>query len=213
MRALWIDLDTSFVESIRTGLNSRLEVLHFPDLDLDGLDRIDWTGVHLVIMELHGPRGCQMDLVSRMRSKKTPLPVLILTAHANKDDCILAINSGVNGLIEKPCSADLLIEKVTALLSLGEELPLNHERKAVYSNSSWVDLTSTEYRILECLKTARRRLTRAELQAAVWPSSSISENNLDTHLTNLKKKIPELNQYLNVKRGLGYFLTIRKPGS
>lgn len=210
MRVLWIDQDTSLVNTLQSGFAPEMEFLHLPELTLDGVHRMDWASIHLLLMELKGPGGCLVELLPHIRAKKSDLPVLILTGHANKEDCILALNSGVNGLLEKPTTALQIQEKISALMKLDGELPLNHERKAVYSSGKWVDLTSTEYRILESLKTARRRLTRAELQAAVWPDSNISENNLDTHLTNLKKKIPELNQYLNVKRGLGYFLTIRK---
>jgi len=211
MRVLWIDQDTSLVNSLKSGFGPEMDFLHLTELSLEGVGRIDWSSIHLLLMELKGPEGCQVALLPTIRSIKTDLPVLILTGHANKEDCILALNSGVNGLLEKPATAQQIQEKISALTKLDGELPLNHERKAVFSGGNWVDLTSTEYRILESLKSARRRLTRAELQAAVWPGSNISENNLDTHLTNLKKKIPELNQYLNVKRGLGYFLTLRKP--
>jgi two-component system phosphate regulon response regulator PhoB len=210
MRVLWIDQDISLVNALKSGFSPELEIHHLTELTPEGIERMDWGSIHLLLMELQGPRGCQLGMVASIRSKKIDLPVLILTGHANKEDCILALNSGVNGLLEKPATVRQIEEKISALMKLEGELPLNHERKAVFSNGKWIDLTSTEYRILESLKSARRRLTRAELQASVWPGSNISENNLDTHLTNLKKKIPELNQYLNVKRGLGYFLTLRK---
>jgi DNA-binding response OmpR family regulator len=211
MRVLWIDQDTSLVNALRPGFPPEMDFLHLTELNPGKIDQLDWGSIHLILMEMKGPAGCQVELLPLVRSRKSDLPVLILTGQANKEDCILALNSGVNGLLEKPATAAQIYERISALMKLDGELPLNHERKAVFSSGKWVDLTSTEYRILESLKTARRRLTRAELQAAVWPDSNISENNLDTHLTNLKKKIPELNQYLNVKRGLGYFLTLRKP--
>jgi DNA-binding response OmpR family regulator len=150
-----------------------------------------------------------LHFVSIMRNKKQNLPVVIVTAHASKETCIAAINIGVNALLEKPVHIETLREILERHRFKGFELKMSHDRKAVFSKDNWVDLTSTEYKILETLKTARRRLTRAELQSAVWPNSTISENNLDTHLTNLKRKIPELNQCLNVKRGLGYYLEIR----
>lgn len=210
MRVLWIDQDTALVNTLKLGLPPEMDFLHLNELTQANIEEIDWGSIHLILMELRGPQGCHVELLPLIRSKKSDLPVLILTGQANKDDCILALNSGVNGLLEKPATAQQIHEKISSMMKLDGELPLNHERKAVFSSGKWVDLTSTEYRILESLKSARRRLTRAELQASVWPDSNISENNLDTHLTNLKKKIPELNQYLNVKRGLGYFLTFRK---
>jgi DNA-binding response OmpR family regulator len=210
MRALWIDQDLSFVKPLLAGLGPSLTIQHLNDLHPASMESIEWEQLQVVLMEMKGPNGGLMELVPHIRAKKPGLPVLIVTAHANTKDCIDALNSGVNGLLEKPVALEVLRQKIDLLLQLEEELALNHERKAVHSQGQWVDLTSTEYRILECLRTANRRLTRSELQALVWPGSSISENNLDTHLTNLKKKIPELNQYLNVKRGLGYFLSRRK---
>ena len=148
-----------------------------------------------------------LDLIPELRKHKSNIPIVVVTSHACKENCIQAINLGVNGLLEKPVAIDSLKEMINRYH--GREaypLKLNQDRKAVYSQRKWVDLTSTEYKIIETLTNTTRRLTRSELQASVWPNSSISENNLDTHLTNLKRKLPELAARLNVKRGLGYYL-------
>ena len=134
------------------------------------------------------------------------MPVVLVTSKADKDIFIRAINCGVNGFVEKPVEFNVLRDLIERHRCRGFELRMNDDRKAIFSQGKWVDLTSTEYKIIETLRTAKRRLTRGELQASVWPNSSISENNLDTHHTNLKRKIPELATCLNVKRGLGYYL-------
>jgi DNA-binding response OmpR family regulator len=209
LNAVWIDSEASFIDSMRLQLDEGYNIVHYADFDEGHVNSIVWTEVDLVLMEIKLRDQIALPFVTSIRGKKQNLPIVIVTQHACKDTCIAALNLGVNALIEKPVHVQSLKEILERHRFKGFELKMSHDRKAVFSQANWVDLTSTEYKILETLKTARRRLTRAELQSAVWPNSSISENNLDTHLTNLKRKIPELNQCLNVKRGLGYYLEVR----
>ncbi len=208
INAVWIDHEVPFVDEMKSKLQG-FNIHHCSDLDEAQLNNIVWAEVDLVLMELRVRDKHGLQFVSDLRKRKSNLPIVIVTEHACKNTAMEAVNLGVNGFIEKPVEMDAFKNVLERHRFKGVDLRMSHDRKAVLSQSEWVDLTSTEYKILEALKTARRRLTRAELQAAVWPNSTISENNLDTHLTNLKRKIPELNQCLNVKRGLGYYLEIR----
>jgi DNA-binding response OmpR family regulator len=209
LNAVWIDSEATFIDSMRLQLDAGYNIVHYPDFDEGHVNSITWGDVDLVLMDLKIRDQLALHWVTGIRGKKQNLPIVVVTAHACKDTCIAAINIGINALLEKPVMIDALKEVLERHRFKGFELKMSHDRKAVFSQNNWIDLTSTEYKILETLKTARRRLTRAELQSSVWPNSTISENNLDTHLTNLKRKIPELNQCLNVKRGLGYYLEVR----
>ena len=209
--AVWIDAETDLVNSMTSFLKDGDRVQHLADGSPDSLEKVLWSAVDLVLLELKLGQNFTFDLIPEIRKKKSSLPIVIVTAFADKQNCLTAINLGVNGMIEKPLTENLFKELIERHRCKGFELKMCEDRKAILSQGDWVDLTSTEYKIIETLKASRRRLTRAELQAAVWPNSSISENNLDTHLTNLKRKIPELAACLNVKRGLGYFLDTKKP--
>jgi DNA-binding response OmpR family regulator len=120
-------------------------------------------------MELKLQDVWALNLISGIRSKKENLPVIIVTEHANKENCIAAINVGVTALVEKPVDLGDLKEIMEKHRFKGFELKMSHDRKAVYSKNAWIDLTSTEYKILETLKIARRRMTRAELQSGYPP--------------------------------------------
>ena len=206
INAIWIDSEAEFISSMKNHLQGHCHITHLPTFDADKTAEIIWNDIDVVLMELKLSDKEALPFIPTLRKHRADLPIVIVTGHANTKYCIEAINFGVNGFVEKPIDPDALKQVLDKHRSKRVELKMCHDRKAVFSNNQWVDLTSTEYKILERLKTARKRLTRSELQSAVWPNSSISENNLDTHLTNLKRKIPELNQLLNVKRGLGYYL-------
>src|ERR1022692_2232826 len=104
---------------------------------------------------------------------KSDLPIIIVTAPADKSACIQAINLGVNGFFEKPVQVETIKDYISKYRPTIFELKMCSDRKAVFSQNHWVDLTSTEYKILETLKKSPKRLTRGELQSAVWPNSSI----------------------------------------
>ena len=210
INAVWIDAETDFVNTMKSHLKDGDFIRHLSSIDLADLETIAWQNVDLLLLEIKLGSAQTFDIIPAIRSKKESLPIVFITAHADKQNCLTAINMGVNGMLEKPISTDSFRQLVDRHRSRGVELKMSEERKAIFSQNQWVDLTSTEYKIIDTLKTAGRRLTRAELQSAVWSNSSISENNLDTHLTNLKRKIPELAACLNVKRGLGYFLDTKK---
>ncbi len=207
INALWIDPETDFVESMKASLKESCTIHHTTDFNYEVPNEKIIEKMDLVLMEIKTNNNYLSEIIPALRKCKTNLPIILVTSHANKEVCISAINLGVNGIHEKHAGVAELQKIIEKHRGTEFKLRLNQERKAVYSQNKWVDLTSTEHKILESLINARRRLTRTELQSLVWPNSTISENNLDTHLTNLKRKIPELCSALNVKRGLGYYVS------
>ncbi|MBS1959103.1 MAG: response regulator transcription factor [Bdellovibrionales bacterium] len=191
---------------LESKLNGSYLIQHLPEWTETTIRSVSWNEIDVVLAELNFQDRHVFEVIPEIRKQKVNMPVVLVTNKADKDIFIRAINSGVNGFVEKPVEFTVLRDLIERHRCCGFELRMNDDRKAIYSQGKWVDLTSTEYKIIETLRTAKRRLTRGELQASVWPNSSISENNLDTHLTNLKRKIPELTTCLNVKRGLGYYL-------
>gem|GEM_PF-4345528 len=80
----------------------------------------------------------------------------------------------------------------------------------VYADKE-IQLTGTEFRILHAFVCADgKRISREEIVRLVWGSANMSPNLFDTHLMNLRKKIPELNTHLRAVRGKGYIFISKK---
>jgi DNA-binding response OmpR family regulator len=209
MNVLWIDENPMPCESLRGRIPEQIQLSRIPAIHETEITSYPWSGIDLLILSLGEGITDRLDWIPAIRSKNPALLVILLCKEATKAQCLKAIEYEANGLFEHPFDEERILEVILKHSHRVDELRLDQNRKSVFSQNRWIDLTQTEYKILETLKLARKRLTRAELQKAVWANSNISENNLDTHLTNLKRKIPELNQILSVKRGLGYFLSLK----
>lgn len=209
MNALWIDESAALVEPLKVRLPEQVQISHVSAFQQSDLEAFSWNALDLLVLNLDFPNVDVLSWIPHIRSKNTDIPIVLVCQEATKSQCLRALKLAVNGLFENPVDLDQILEIILKHFRRTDELRLDQNRKSVYSQNRWIDLTQTEYKILETLKLAKKRLTRAELQKAVWANASVSENNLDTHLTNLKRKIPELNHLLSVKRGLGYFLTLK----
>jgi two-component system phosphate regulon response regulator PhoB len=68
-------------------------------------------------------------------------------------------------------------------------------------------LTPIEFRILKMLWNRRNTLVRRdEICTKLWGRMKVTEHTFDTHFSNMKRKIPELRNQIEVVRGQGYVL-------
>jgi DNA-binding response OmpR family regulator len=90
---------------------------------------------------------------------------------------------------------------------LGVEM--DYDLRLVRSGNTEITLTPSEFMILEMLVDSHgRRISREEISHALWGKSVVSKNTLNTHLYNLKNKIPSLSDKLKVIYGSGYVLSL-----
>lgn len=139
-----------------------------------------------------------------------PAPkVIFITAFATKEMAIALLNLGAHGLLEKPFAIAVLTE----LLEKNADDPkpsawrLDPGPRIMTTPAGAFELTEVEFKVVSyMIGHAGRWVSREELIAQVWGRSSLSRNVLDTHLTNLKRKVPDLKDALKAVRGRGYLL-------
>jgi DNA-binding response OmpR family regulator len=132
---------------------------------------------------------------------------------------IKSVNLRADALLEKPVDLVDLTQTVDRLLALKTEsvthkadpflrqgdLVLNFSALTVSHAEQTYQLTDTEFRILWAFVSSEgRRVSREEILTNIWGNATLSSNLFDTHLTNLKKKLPFLKTRLRAVRGLGY---------
>lgn len=149
------------------------------------------------------------EFLKIVHSLKNPPRVVFMTAFANKDMAISLLNLGVDGLLEKPFSVSSLIDLLERKAEIRAANPwkLDPARRAILTKEGEFGLTEVEFRIVSCLLgRSGAWISREELVEQVWGSANHSRNVLDTHLTNLKRKVPVLRTGLKTVRGRGYLL-------
>jgi two-component system, OmpR family, response regulator MprA len=209
--------------AVRESLASSLE---FEDYDVvtaaDGLGalyQLDRSHPDLAILDVLMPRMDGLTACRRLRARGDTLPVLMLTARDTVGDRVTGLDAGADDYLVKPFELEELLARVRALLRRGvgtsrdEEilkyagLRMNTSTREVTRDGRVLDLTRTEFTLLELFLTHPRQvLTREQILKAVWGFDfEPSSNSLDVYVMYLRRKTgaPRL---INTVRGVGYVL-------
>jgi len=161
---------------------------------------------------------------ARLIRKESSVPLLFLTARVDDLDQITGLEIGADDYITKPFSPRVVVARVRALLrrtvgAVSTEktlyragaLELNEETRIVTRDGQRIDLTPSEFSLLQTFITRPGRVfTRMELLDIVQGEAYAAyERTIDVHIKNLRIKIgddPRDPQYIETVYGVGYRL-------
>lgn len=143
-----------------------------------------WTQYTLAIFDWMLPGLSGVELCRRLRGKKSPLPVLMLTAKDRMEEKIIGLDSGADDYLIKPFGMPELLARLRALqrraphfqprqLQIGA-LTLDYATHAVTrtlanGNKQTVALTTKEFQLLEYLmQHPKQILTREQILNQLW---------------------------------------------
>ena len=168
----------------------------------------------LAVLDLGLPRLSGMEVLSRARSRRQTLPVLILTARDATGDKVSGLDAGADDYLVKPVDLDELAARIRALTrrSAGRAAPLltrgdltlDPAAHSVTLAGAPVELSSREFSLLQMLlENAGRVLSRSQLEQSVYGWRDEPDSNaLEVHIHHLRKKLGS--ELIRTLRGVGY---------
>ena len=185
----------------------------------------------LIVLDLMLPKLDGLGVLKRLRARLDATPVLILTAKEGKSSVIELLNAGADDYLGKPFDLGELIARAKALIRRGKGvadpvlaacgLELNTLEQTVHRDGSLVDLSPTEYRILEYLiHRPRAIVSKRELLEHLYDYNWERHSNvIEAHVSNLRKKLDAAlpasaeppSEVIETMRGRGYRLAMNLP--
>jgi DNA-binding response OmpR family regulator len=220
MRVLVVEDDRKVASFIQKGLEEEgyaVDVLNDGDVAGEQARMIDYDCVVLDLM-LPGRSGFQV--LRDIRSRKSELPVLILSAQASPEERVAGLNGGADDYVGKPFILAELSARIRALLRRGKpretklrvaDLEVDAIRRRVTRAGQSIDLKPKEYALLEFLvQNCDRPVTRSHIIEHVWDIHFDSVSNVvEVHINSLRNKIDRgaAVPLIHTVRGVGYMLT------
>ena len=191
------------------------------------LERVGRGGLDLIVLDVMLPELSGFEVLRRLRAVSR-VPVIMLTARGEEVDRVIGLELGADDYLAKPFSPRELVARVRAVLrriatdpqalatgvvSWGP-LKLDLRARRAQVEGTDLELTAAELRILELLVRADTRTVSREdlMQQALGRRLLPTDRSLDTHVSNLRRKLSKLTDRITVLsvRGSGYALT-QKP--
>ena len=177
----------------------------------------------LVVLDLMLPDVDGLEICRHLRANAAyaAIPIIILTARSSETDRVLGLELGADDYIIKPFSPRELIARVKAVLrrtsrqeteaetiDLGSLLRIDPQRYEVEVDGEKVELTVTEFRILQLLASKRGWVfSRDKILTYLWGSDKmVLDRTVDVHIKHLREKMGKAGGLIKNLRGIGYKL-------
>ena len=207
IRILVVDDEADIRRIIRILLESRgYRVLEAPNGRLAVETIRKEPDVDLILLDIMMPELSGIEASREIRSISSA-PILFLTARTQEQDKLEAYSSGGDDYLAKPFSHGELLMKLDSLLrryrvykgkvtgkQLKSDVVLDEENRRILRGGEALELTETEYSILQFLADHRGSVVSvAQIYEGVWHEKYMpaSNNTVMVHIVNLRKKLED----------------------
>jgi two-component system phosphate regulon response regulator PhoB/two-component system alkaline phosphatase synthesis response regulator PhoP len=178
----------------------------------------------VIILDIMLPKMDGWEVCRRLKSESDTrdIPIIMLTARREEKDVVEGLALGADDYMKKPFSLAELIARVKALLRRTKgrdpgkvltngQIEIDLEAETVYLRENIIDLSPTEYQLLEVLaKRPGRVVSREELLAKIWGLYGGDTRTVDVHISRLRHKLDDGDHpkaVIQALRGRGYRLS------
>jgi len=176
-------------------------------------------GLDAMVLDIMMPRMNGIDVLRHLR-KESELPVIMLTARGDDLDRIIGLELGADDYLAKPANPRELLARIRAILRRSQshstvatleidDLVMNQAGRELRRDNQLIDLTSTEFSILQLLlQRGGEVVEKKDLYLAALGREPVAyDRSIDMHVSNLRRKLgPAINgsERIETIRGIGY---------
>jgi two-component system response regulator MprA len=221
MKILVVDDERAVRDALRRALELQGYQVDLAEDGEDALARLEANGQpDAIVLDILMPGVDGLEVCRRIRRSGSAVPVLMLTARDAVGDRVEGLDAGADDYLVKPFALEELLARVRALLRRGApsvdgvlrfaDLELDPSTREVRRDGEPVDLTRTEFNLLELFMTNPKQvLTRSIIFERVWGYDfGFASNSLDVYIGYLRRKTEAGGKprVIQTVRGVGYAL-------
>ena len=225
-RVLVVDDDRAVRESLRRSLEFNGYQVALAGDGAEALASIAGQAPDALVIDVMMPRLDGIETTRALRTAGNDLPILVLTARDSVGDRVEGLDAGADDYLTKPFALEELLARLRALLRRAHvpvdaddiegatlafaDLSLNIATREVHRGERAIELTRTEFALLEMfMRRPRRVLERAFILEEVWGYDfPTTANSLEVYVGYLRRKTEAEGEprLIHTVRGVGYVL-------
>ena len=187
-----------------------------------GLARAYDESFSLILLDVMMPKLNGFEVLKALGGQHK-IPILMLTAKGDNDDRVLGLELGADDYLAKPFQHRELLARINAILRRIKivknyenavdnqqinSVSLDHATRQVLCHQQLVELTGTEFQILDLLMNNASQIVSKNLisEQILKRKLSAFDRSIDMHISNIRRKLLEfsVNDKLKTVRGAGY---------
>ena len=179
----------------------------------EGLKKFKKYNPNMVITDVFMPISDGLDMTRYIKEISKDTPVIVLSAHSEKETLLKAIDVGVDKYLIKPIMADDLLKTIenvakskieTAnIIQVANGYSFNKIKRVLIRDGVEISLTKKELAFISRLiKRLGTLVLHDEIKSVVWVGESVTEAAIRTFVKRVRDKVG--NNFIKNVPGLGY---------
>lgn len=217
MRVLVVEDDEVLLDGLQVGLGMSGFTVEPVMSCADASTALRSSAFDAVVLDLMLPDGSGLDVLAEMRKRRSPEPVLLLTARDAVSDRIAGLDAGADDYLGKPFDLNEVDARLRALIRRASghssatlqwgEIILDPASMAVSRDGEAMRLSRREFSILHALiDRPGQILSKTQLEERLYGwQEDIESNAIEVHVHNLRAKLGP--GVVEMVRGVGYRLS------
>lgn len=220
MHVTIIDDNKDLLEVLSSSLADTFTLNTFSEPE-KGLEFIRNNHTDAILLDLHIPGKDGFQVYEEVKRSKSNLPILFLTGDSDLDNRVKGLEIGADDFLIKPVATEELVARIKNRIILSKrnvqnnklikfkDLTIDLDGHQVILTGQAVRLTPKEYQLLLVLaQNPNRVIHKDDLIQMLWKDVHVEVNNLDTHFSNLRRKLRPFSGHIKTLKNLGYVLRI-----
>lgn len=220
---LLVDDDEKLVQLLKSYFEKEGFIIYTAYDGVTAIQIVREKNPSIMILDIMLPEMDGWDVCRKIR-KDNEVPIIMLTARDEETDRLIGLEIGADDYVTKPFSPKEVVARAKVILRrinrVAVQKPAFHignlyidfEKHQVSKNAELIDITATEFKILELFAThAGRVFTRLQIvEQTQGDSFEGYDRTIDVHIKNLRRKLedyPKEPRYILTVYGVGYKFT------
>lgn len=211
-----VDDDQDYLSILSEGLGEQYHATPFID-QKKAIDFICNYPTDAVLLDLHLAEESGLTLLRSIRAQKPALPVFVLSGDLSTASVVQALETGCDDFLAKSMCQEELIARINSKVRRSAQesadvirianMIINKGSHQVLVDGREVKMTPKEFEFLHLLAINHNKMVPREvILKTLWPEVIVELNNLDTHSSNLRRKLVGVPCRIRSKKRYGYAL-------
>ena len=217
MHVLLVEDDLVLADGIARILRGHSMVVDVVNTGDDADRALSSREMSVVVLDIGLPGIDGFEVVRRLRSRGSTVPVLLLTARDDIQDRVRGLEIGADDYLVKPFAAPELVARLKALVRRSNPRPVDLQigrlqldpfaRRATVDGQV-IELSAREWAVLEYLmQNAARVVSKHQIIDAILPwGEEVTLNAVEVYVSRIRSKIASAGLSIKTIRGFGYML-------